>query len=453
MLFHSYLFTFLFLLPLLMVFWRLEKKESILSLLIFASIVFYAFWNTTHLIILLTSITLNYLFAKEILFTQNKNLKRVLLFSVLLLNLAPLIYFKYSYFLHLVDTPLILPLAISFFTFQQIAFQVDIYYNKVTLHSFKEYLFFVLFFPQLVAGPIVHYNDIMPQISPARWQKKSLEYLWGGIFLFSVGLFKKVIIADSFTPYANRAFEQTESINSADAWLGLLAYSFEIYFDFSAYSDMAIGLGLMFGIFLPLNFNSPYKSRNLIHFWRRWNITLSRFLRDYVYIPLGGNRVRLYRQALNLLLTMTIGGIWHGAGWSFLLWGVFHGAFLALLHLTPLRLPRLLAVFTTFATVTLLWVFFRSPTIEGSLLYYQKLFEMQGAMMPSIASFSSLGLFLFAAIVVWFTKNAAEHINYNEASQKVHVKKWHLFFAGVLFFVAMKSLATSPAQNFVYFNF
>ena len=449
MLFNSYTFIFLFLLPALFAFWVLKLHKAGIWFLVVASVVFYAQWSLQHLFILLTSVVVNYIFA--LVMERNRKYAKSLLITILLLNLFPLIYYKYSYFLNMVDTPLILPLAISFFTFQQIAFQVDLYYKKIEFFSFREYLFFILFFPQLVAGPIVHYNHIIPQVLHAKWKHFNKTYFAAGVFLFSIGLFKKVVLADSFAPYANGAFESVaQGLSVFDAWIGIFAYSFEIYFDFSGYSDMAIGLGLLFGIRLPLNFNSPYKSRNIVEFWRNWNITLSNFLRDYIYIPLGGSRVRVSRQIFNLIVTMIIGGIWHGAGWTFVLWGFLHGLFLGLVHLFHGKLMRVVAVGVTFFVVTLLWVLFRADNFSSALHYYGILFDISNLQLHRVA-FTTAFVFVFSFIVVWFTKNSCELVAYNE--KHLHVKAWHGALAGVAFFVALKFMAGAPAQTFVYFNF
>ncbi|WP_434658154.1 MBOAT family O-acyltransferase [Sulfurimonas sp. NW9] len=391
MLFNSYDFIFLFLLPALFGFWVLKLHRAGVWFLIVASVVFYAQWNLQHLFILLGSLVVNYLFALSI--ERHPGYAKVLLSIILVLNLMPLVYYKYSYFLNMTDTPLILPLAISFFTFQQIAFQVDLYYKKIEFFSFKEYMFFILFFPQLVAGPIVHYRQVIPQVLHPKWKHFNPTYFSAGVFLFCVGLFKKVVLADSFAVYANSAFSHIqEGLSVFEAWIGLFAYSFEIYFDFSGYSDMAIGLGLLFGIRLPINFYSPYKSRNIIEFWRNWNITLSNFLRDYIYIPLGGNRVKISRQAVNLLLTMTIGGIWHGAGWTFILWGFLHGLLLGFVHLfrshksaRSYESARLSSgTLLTFLTVTLLWVLFRADDFSSAMHYYSTLFNFKAFHLQAI---------------------------------------------------------------------
>jgi len=452
MLFNSYTFIFLFLMPTLFAFWVLKLHKVGICFLVGASVVFYAQWSLEHLFILLSSLVVNYIFAMAM--EKNRKYAKPLLVSILLLNLLPLVYYKYSYFLNMVDTPLILPLAISFFTFQQIAFQVDLYYKKIEFFSFKEYLFFILFFPQLVAGPIVHYNHIIPQVLHVKWKHFNKTYFAAGVFLFSIGLFKKVVLADSFAPYANSAFSDVANgLSVFDAWIGILAYSFEIYFDFSGYSDMAIGLGLLFGIRLPLNFNSPYKSRNIVEFWRRWNITLSNFLRDYIYIPLGGSRVKVSRQVFNLLLTMTIGGIWHGAGWTFVLWGFLHGLFLGIVHLGKQGARSSSGTFgvaVTFFVVTLLWVLFRADDFSTALHYYALLFDIRHLQLHAVSFFTAF-IFVFSFVVVWFMKNSCELVAYNE--KHLHVKPWHGALAGVAFFVALKFMAIAPAQTFVYFNF
>ncbi|MGI9501998.1 MAG: MBOAT family O-acyltransferase, partial [Geminicoccaceae bacterium] len=302
--------------------------------------------------------------------------------------LALLGYFKYTDFLianvnELLGTSLpilgiVLPIGISFYTFQQIAFLVDAYRGQVTDFTFKRYLFFITFFPQLIAGPIVHHAEILPQLAK-RWRIDLTSDLALGLFIFLIGLTKKALLADSFAGIATPIFDSADGgavLTAQEAWVGALAYTFQIYFDFSGYSDMAIGIARMFGLRLPINFASPYKSVGIIEFWRRWHITLSRFLRDYLYIPLGGNRSGRVRRYLNLLITMLLGGIWHGAGWGFVIWGFLHGAFLMIEHgfralfaKTPVPLPRPLlrglGWGLTFLAVILAWVPFRAVTLDG----------------------------------------------------------------------------------------
>ena len=260
--------------------------------------------------------------------------KSILIFGIVA-NLSLLGYFKYADFfienfnivaqtnINLFN--LLLPLAISFFTFQQIAYLVDSYRQETKEYDFLNYALFVTFFPQLIAGPIVHHSEMMPQFANKWNAVKKYKNIALGLFIFSIGLFKKVVIADTFAVWASAGFDTATTLNLFEAWATSLSYTFQLYFDFSGYTDMAIGIALLFNIKLPINFNSPYKARNIQDFWRRWHITLSRFLRDYVYIPLGGNKISSFRTYSNLLATFVIGGLWHGAGWTFIFWGFLHG--------------------------------------------------------------------------------------------------------------------------------
>jgi D-alanyl-lipoteichoic acid acyltransferase DltB (MBOAT superfamily) len=406
--------------------------------------------SVEHLIILFISILANYIFAKMI---EKNIIPKINLILIILLNLLPLIYYKYNNMFYSRDHNIVLPLAISFFTFQQIAFQTDIYRKKEKTTSFKDYIFFVLFFPQLVAGPIIHYRDLIPQVYNTDWGKYREEYFNIGLMLFSIGLFKKVVIADNLAPIANLAFGSIETLSIFTAWQGVLAYTMQIYFDFSGYSDMAIGLALFFGIKLPINFNSPYKATNLIEFWRAWHITLSSFLKEHIYIPLGGNRVNSLRVSINLMTTMLIGGIWHGSGLNFLVWGGLHGILLILLHFIKKRFsmtfPKIISISITFLSVSLLWVLFRADSLNSAIQYYQILFNFH-----SISQFNievQLLIIIFPLILVWFFPNSIEISQYLKS--KVKFKWYHSAFASLIFFISLKSLATSPAKTFVYFNF
>ena len=422
MLFNSYHFIFIFLPALLFLFYYLRRSYA-LPLLIIASFIFYAQWDFFHLSLLLASIFINYFLSKYLTSTH----KKPILFLAILLNLTPLIFYKYSTFLTISNHSLVLPLAISFYTFQQIAFLVDVYRQKIVATTLKEYLFFVMFFPQLVAGPIIHYNDIIPQTKNFSLANYDIQKLQDGIALFSIGLFSKVVLADSL------AREHYQN------WFDLLSYSFMIYFDFSGYATMAIGLALMFGITLPQNFNSPYKARNIIEFWRRWHITLSNFLRDHIYIPLGGNKKGRSTQVFSLLATMFIGGIWHGAGWHFLLWGVMHAVALVAVHLFKPSLPKPLAVAITFLYVTLLWVLFLSPSLTQALQLYKTLFTQP---LPDIDILQA-ALLLCAALIIFFTPNA----------QSLTGKNYTPYLSAAALFIALKLMASTPAATFVYFNF
>jgi len=283
--------------------------------------------------------TFNYVIGRSLNKTCNNkgkgfSRKSILIFGVIL-NLSLLGYFKYAdFFIENINIAfsvnaeslnLLLPLAISFFTFQQIAYLVDSYRQETKEYDFLNYALFVTFFPQLIAGPIVHHKEMMPQFAKTRNKVKSYRNIAMGLFIFSIGLFKKVVIADTFAVWATNGFDVATTLNLFEAWATSLSYTFQLYFDFSGYTDMAIGLALLFNIRLPVNFNSPYKATNIQDFWRRWHITLSRFLRDYVYIPLGGNKKGSFRTYNNLMATFVIGGLWHGASWAFIFWGFLHG--------------------------------------------------------------------------------------------------------------------------------
>ena len=345
MLFNSYMFLFAFLPLALAGYYGAGKwfgKWAALKFLVLASLVFYSYWNPRYTLLIIGSIVFNYYLAK--LEQRTERGKRLLLIAGVTVNLSILGYFKYAQFavttiheltgLNGAVTNVVLPLAISFFTFTQIAYIVDVYRGLEQSYSFREYCFFVLFFPHLIAGPIVRHYEILPQLEGVGFRYR-WDYLSVGLTMFILGLGKKVLLADTVAPTASEVFgmlHQGFKLHFALAWAGSLAYTCQLYFDFSGYSDMAIGLGYMFGIKLPLNFNSPYKAASMIEFWRRWHISLSRFLRDYLYISLGGNRGGSVRRYLNLFVTMLLGGLWHGAGWTFVLWGGLHGLYLAVNH-------------------------------------------------------------------------------------------------------------------------
>ncbi len=389
MLFNSYVFILLFLPVTVILFHGLRRlgwARAAIFCLVAASFLFYAWWDFRYLFLLLALMGIDVLLAGRILYWRERRRGRAkaLLILGLAINLGALAYYKYANFFvdnlnalfgfELALRAIVLPIGISFFTFQKIAFLVDLYQGKVTRFRPMDYALFVTFFPQLIAGPIVHHSEMMPQF--ARLGRVPPELVLLGVSIFIIGLAKKVLLADSAALYASPGFNAVAAGTHLDlvaAWSTVLAYTGQIYFDFSAYSDMAIGIGLLFGIRLPVNFDSPYKSLSIVEFWRRWHITLSRFLRDYLYIPLGGNRHGRRRRYLNLYLTMVLGGIWHGAGWTFFTWGALHGVYLIINHgwhrvrdrlglaafaqRTPFRVGAWLA---TFLAVMLAWVFFRA---------------------------------------------------------------------------------------------
>ena len=338
MLFNSYSFIFIFLPLTFLIYFLLNSKGLYFyskTFIALASLVFYSWWNIIYLPLLLLSITFNFTIGIMLSNKTEKNYKKKLLLVLgIITNLLLLGYFKYMDFFienynSITDSnfPLLeitLPLAISFFTFQQISYLVDSYKGFTKEYKFIDYTIFVTFFPQLIAGPIVHHKEMMPQFSDNKNKTINFQNISMGLFIFSIGLFKKVVIADSFSSYVSNGFDIQEKLTFIEAWITSLSYTFQLYYDFSGYTDMAIGLALLFNIKLPINFNSPYKATNIQDFWRRWHMTLSRFLKDYIYIPLGGNKGKDLTIYTNLLITFLLAGIWHGAGWTFVLWGLFH---------------------------------------------------------------------------------------------------------------------------------
>lgn len=377
MLFNSYVFIFTFLpVMLLGYFWLLRQRLILGSKiwLVSGSLFFYGYWNIVYIPLLLGSIFVNFFVGSALANSKPlKVSKRSLLIFGILFNVFLLGYFKYTDFLldnfnglFEADIPLshiILPLGISFFTFTQIAFLVDAYKDKVKEYDLLNYMLFVTYFPHLLAGPILHHSEMMSQFVSrwnwtVRWRNIAV-----GLFLFSIGLFKKVVIADTFAIWANTGFDVATTLNLIEAWATSLSYTLQLYFDFSGYTDMAIGISLMFNIRLPINFNSPYKAKDIQDFWRRWHITLSRFLRDYIYIPLGGNKVGRYRNYSNLFTVFLIGGLWHGASWMFVIWGALHGIAIVTHRIWKdlgLRMWGLMGWFITFNFVNITWVFFRA---------------------------------------------------------------------------------------------
>ncbi len=461
MLFNSYEFIFYFLTPVIILYFSISKIYRIYYLIL-VSFIFYAQWDIGDFFILFISIVINYSFST--LISKRDRYQLVLLYSILLFNILLLGYFKYFGFLNLSNSDTILPLAISFFTFQQIAYIVDIYKGNIKIESFNRYLFFISFFPQLIAGPIMHYNDITKQIKHKEWGNFNLNQLKAGITLFSIGLFKKVVLADNLVSIVDDSFNHINlAMSSFDAWMGLFAFSFMIYFDFSGYADMAIGLALLFGIHLNLNFYSPYKAVNLIEFWRRWHITLSIFLRDHIYIPLGGNRSGKTVQIFSLMFTMLVGGIWHGAGWNFLIWGGVHGLGLALLHILY-QVKRVyfynlkenyltiffkyISILITFLFVTLLWVLFRTDNISDALTYYLVLKDFNFS--SAVINLDSY-LIVTSLLIVWILPNSMQVVKLNQ--KDFGLKSWYGYMSAILLFIALKLMAESPSVSFVYFNF
>lgn len=492
MLFNSYSFLFIFLPITLVLFIVLQtcfKSINTITYLFAASIIFYGYWNLSYLPLLLSSILFNFCIS-QLMNRANK----FFYFAGLLGNLAILIYFKYSLFLisnvsFLFNHPITLldgdlPLGISFFTFTQIAYLTDCYRKKIHPPVFSNYGLFVTFFPHLMAGPILHHQEIMPQFEQKKllsWENVSI-----GLTIFSIGLFKKTIIADSLAPFANTMFAAAANgpVTTVEAWSGTLAYTFQLYFDFSGYSDMAIGLARIFGIIFPLNFNSPYKANNIISFWRRWHMTLSRFLRDYVYIPLGGNRKGNTSRYINLMLTMLIGGIWHGAAWTFIVWGILHGLYLTINHLWlsfkkqylssilnfNAYINTVIARSVTFLAVAIAWVFFRAESFNTSTHILKSLFSSHVSLTSQLYAPAALNtlfeLLLIAGLIVFIAPNTQQILHkYTPALEtypgeiepyRYRLLQWspNVFTAALCAIMTLFSLlAFGHISEFLYYKF
>lgn len=397
MLFNSYEFIFIFLPITLIGYFVLSKwrlTQIAIVWLLAASLLFYGYWKVSYLILLMISTAGNFCFGRAISLSQPSSMiAKILLWAGICFNLGILGYYKYAAFFiasinyfssnQLPVPGITLPLAISFYSFTQIAYLVDSYRGetKDSSYNLTSYSLFVVFFPQLIAGPILRHNELIPQFSRLRNFAFSHKNMAMGVTLFTLGLAKKVAIADNISPWVVPVFENASAVGFLEAWVGALSYTLQLYFDFSGYSDMAIGLGRMFNLHLPVNFNSPYKATSIIDFWRRWHITLSSFLRDYLYIPLGGNRLGEGRRYINLLITMLLGGLWHGAGWTFVIWGGMHGVFLIINHgwrKLNIALPKVLGWAITFLSIIISWVFFRAHTLHDGIEISQAMLGIKG---------------------------------------------------------------------------
>jgi alginate O-acetyltransferase complex protein AlgI len=392
------------------------RPQFCVAWLLLASMIFYAWWSPRFLLLLIVSMLANWATAHAIARRKGTQRKALFVFG-LVWNLGILAYFKYAdFFISSLDAAaglnwpllhIVLPLGISFFTFQKIAYLADIHAGYAKPGPLLDFALFVFFFPQLIAGPIVHHSEVMPQFRTMAGGREDEDF-WletaVGLTLLLIGLVKKVCIADQLAPYATNVFDHAAQgsyrIGLLAAWQGALAYTVELYTDFSGYSDMAIGLARMFGVKLPANFNSPYKSTSIIEFWRRWHMTLSRFLRDYLYVPLGGNRKGSLRRYLNLMITMLLGGLWHGAGWTYVAWGGLHGLYLLINHawrnFTKRELPSLPAGLITLLAVITAWVFFRASDFASAANIVEGLFGLNGTGDPIPGAKKATGLVLAA---------------------------------------------------------
>ena len=527
MLFNSFEFIFLFLpITLVVFFWIGSRTENVkrqlpILWLVIASLIFYGRWKPLNLVLIIFSIVVNYRLGYLLGHVIAKPTTKKLIVSLgIIFNLGLISYFKYSSFIlkninNFVGTnfplpSIVIPLAISFFTFQQIAYLIDAYRGDTKEYDLRKYMLFVCFFPQLIAGPIVHHKEVLPQFEKASIYKFSQKTLSIGLSVFIAGLFKKVIFADRIAEYSNLAFaaaSQGINLSFSESWVGALGYSLQLYFDFSGYSDMAIGAAYMFGIRLPLNFNSPYKAVSIIDFWRRWHITLSHFLRDYLYIPLGGSRRGELRRYSNLVITMLLGGLWHGAGWTFIFWGGLHGFYLVINHLyRSLRhawghnikhdgwLLRGVGWITTFIAVVISWVFFKANSFETAISILKSMFGFRGISLaqfldPHLGFLRNFGVeflgftvnvgisqkyatfgIIILLLIVWFTPNTQQWMNkYNPAlTEPIEYyqtpwgykfwqllswrpnKIWTIVIAGL---TSLSLLCFSRVSEFLYFQF
>jgi D-alanyl-lipoteichoic acid acyltransferase DltB (MBOAT superfamily) len=426
--------------------------------------------------LLIGSIAFNYLIGLLLVARQLHPRTR---FSVLTMGVAGdlliLGIFKYAGFLAAnlnavfstgITVHIPLPVGISFYTFTQIAFLVDAYRGKVAHYALPHYALFVTYFPHLIAGPILHHSDMIPQFERAEAKRADAHLILCGLIIFAIGLFKKTCLADGIQPLVSQAFGPNAP-SFDQAWIGALAYTFQLYFDFSGYSDMAIGISLMFGIYLPLNFESPYKATNVIDFWRRWHMTLSQFLRDYLYIPLGGNRHGRVLRYVNLMITMLLGGLWHGAAWTFVAWGALHGGYLCINHawnnfgpkVSPLFAPlaNVAARLLTFVSVVVAWVFFRADSLDSALGILSKMADPTHILFGNNEIINSRFIVLYA-MLVWFAPNTQTIMGYDHTNRTVgewiaasRLRPLLLYATGGI--LAFGILGIQQHSEFIYFRF
>jgi alginate O-acetyltransferase complex protein AlgI len=470
-----------------------EAPAARMAWLGFASLAFYGYWNVDFLPVIGVSIVANFVFALAI--TRHPHHARALLVCAVAANLVALGFYKYANFAiqifdYAASSPVAplsvtLPLGISFFTFTQIAYLADVTLGHSCERNFVKYLLFVTYFPHLIAGPIMHHREMMPQFDSEK-PRLSSDRLAIGAMIFAIGLFKKAVIADFLATITDPVFAAAAkgAVSSLDAWGGTLAYSLQIYFDFSGYCDMAIGISYLFGIVLPFNFDAPYKSQSIAEFWHRWHITLSRFLRDYVYIPLGGNRHSELRRNFNLAVTMLVGGLWHGAGWTFVVWGGLHGLFLIVNHgwikLTK-RLPGLSRAAETpayaMASLTLTqlcvvvaWVFFRADSIGTANSVLRAMYGLTPALAnpSSLVSRIDFGLIAVGYLVCLALPNVNELFRYNKVGLDTYrlprpwslsrtywtmSARWAVATAALFAIALVAILVVGEGTPFLYFQF
>jgi len=478
MLFNSYQFIFLFL-PISLAGYfawgRLGNLAAVIWLAL-ASLVFYSASNWQFVPLLVASVAFNYAIGLMLISMRLSGRQRFATLTVGVAgDLLVLGTFKYAGFLAAnldaifstgLTLDILLPVGISFYTFTQIAFLVDAYRGKVAGYRLAHYALFVTYFPHLIAGPILHHRDMIPQFEAADARRPNPHLILCGLIIFAIGLFKKTCLADGIQPLVPLAFG-SGSPTFDQAWIGALAYTFQLYFDFSGYSDMAIGISLMFGIFLPLNFNSPYKATSIIDFWRRWHMTLSRFLRDYLYIPLGGNRRGALLRYVNLMITMALGGLWHGAAWTFVIWGTLHGVYLCINHAWnnygPAVAPRFAraanfaAFVLTFLCVVVGWVFFRAGSFSSALYILSRMADPRQVALGR-AEMVQFAFVAFYAGLAWFAPNTQTIMGYDHEARTVGdvPGAWParpVFLYASAAVLALGILGIQQYSEFIYFRF
>ncbi len=474
MVFSSALFLVYFFPILLVVYYLTPKKFKNIVLLIF-SIFFYAWGAPKFIFVLLGTTFVDFHVVKYMDSIEDQKKRRLFLLIPLCINVGLLFYFKYANFF--IDNingiaesiggkpiPLlkvIMPIGISFYTFETLTYVVDVY-RKVhkPLNHFWNYQLYIILFPKLIAGPIIRYHEISDQIT-GRFETETIDEKLSGFFRFCIGLGKKVLIANVLGTYADTLFNMPlNTIDSTSAWLGTLAYTFQIYFDFSGYSDMAIGIGMMLGFRFPENFNNPYTSQSISEFWRRWHISLGNWMRNYLYIPLGGNRVSKPRLYFNLWLVFLLSGLWHGASWTFIFWGAYHGVFLVLdrlflekwLH----KLGKIISIPLTFLATMAGWVLFRADTLSQAIVIWQNLFSFK---FEINWQFADMRFFIILVIASFFSFFSS--INYTNNIQlkifSIHKRTiTHIGFfliSILLFYISLANILTSDYNPFIYFRF
>lgn len=382
MLFNSYIFILLFL-PLCLIGYftlnHFKKYKLAIVFLLIMSLWFYGYFNYSYLLIILISILFNYILYLSFQKIENKTKRKIMLWIGLIFNIGLIFYFKYyDFFIKNINSifktdfnlkNILLPLGISFFTFQQLSFLIDSYKREVPKYSFLDYACFVTYFPQLIAGPIVTHDELIPQFMDKTKRKFNWENFVKGIYIFTLGLSKKILIADSFGNAANYGFSNVSTLDSTNAIIVMLSYTIQIYFDFSGYCDMALGLGKMMNIDLPINFDSPYKSLTIVEFWKRWHMTLTRFLTKYIYIPLGGSKKGKIRTYFNIMIVFLVSGLWHGANYTFIIWGLLHGLFMVITrHFKKFfdKMHPALSWIITFGFINIAWIIFRADTLHDA---------------------------------------------------------------------------------------